>query len=221
MLIPGVECFDSSVPMPLMKLPMRTIILDLIGARVMFSPGSKLTPLVLSQTGVLSDIVAPSLLHTAGMKAAASAHPQARLWGPRGCRDKHPDIKWHAVLGVDPWPYEDEVTMVPVLGMPRFNENVFLYKAGRALLVSDLVFNMNDSRGFGAWLMLSLFGTYRRLGVSKLYLKFVKDRPALQASLSQIAALDFDHLIPSHGHILMDTGRARFFEAVRERGFQI
>lgn len=221
MAIAGLESIDSAVQMPLTKLPVRTVIVPVASGRVLLSPASTLTPEALLQAGPVTDIVAPNLFHTGGIKAASAAHPRARVWGPPGCREKQPDVTWHGLLGQDPWPQEGELPVFPVAGMPGFNEHVFLHKASRSLLVTDLVFNVVDARGVGAWLIFSLFGTHRRLGVSRLFMRFAKDRPAFEASLKAISALEFDHLLPSHGAVVMNEGRAALIGALRERGVRV
>lgn len=85
-------------------------------------------------------------------------------------------------------------------------------------MVTDLVFNITDASGLGPRLILSIFGTWRRLGVSRLFMKSVKDRAAFDASIARIVALGFEHLVPSHGHEVLSEGRPRLVEALRERG---
>ena len=123
-------------------------------------------------------------MHTAGMKAAAAAHPSARLWGPAGVREKHPELTWHGILGVDPWPFESELALLPIPGMPKVNESAFLHHASKALYLTDLVFNVTDPKGLAAWMFYSTFGIYRRFGVSKLFLRLAKDRSAFEAAIA-------------------------------------
>jgi glyoxylase-like metal-dependent hydrolase (beta-lactamase superfamily II) len=87
------------------------------------------------------------------------------------------------------------------------------------LLVSDLVFNIQEPRGIGAWLILGLFGTYRRFGASRLFLSAVKDRAAFLESLQRIAALDFAHVAPGHGSVVSEEGKQKLLAALRERGY--
>ncbi|KFA91844.1 hypothetical protein [Archangium violaceum] len=212
---------EVELQMPLMKLPVRTSLIELERARVLWSPASTLTEAQLRDMGEVTDIIAPNLLHGGGMKAAAAAHPRARLWGPVGIKEKFPELSWHGILGVDAWPYDDELRHVALRGMPDFNESVFLHHRSRVLLVSDLVFNIDESqsRGIGPWLILHLFGTYRRLGVSRLFLKQVKDRAAFQESIERIAALDFSHVAPAHGRVVSEEGKQKLLAALRERGY--
>lgn len=154
--------------------------------------------------------------HTGGIKAASAAHPNARLWGPAGVREKLSELKW-AVLGTEPWPFEDALRPMPIEGMPKFNEWAFLHPDSRTLLVSDLVFNITDPKGFGAPLIYSIFGTYRRFAVSRLFLRFVTDRAQFEASLKRLVALDFANLVPSHGDAVIGNAREQLVAALHER----
>ncbi len=214
-----LKFIEVEIQMPLMKLPVRTSLIELERARVLLSPASTLTEAQLRDAGEVTDIIAPNLFHTAGMKSAAAVHPRARLWGPVGIKEKLPELSWHGVLGVDAWPYDDELRHVALRGMPGFNESVFLHQRSRVLLVSDLAFNLEESRGIGAWLILSVFGTYRRFGVSRLFLRAVKDRAAFLESLQRIAALDFAHVAPAHGRVVSEEAKGKLLGALRERGY--
>lgn len=218
MSLPKTHFIETTLRSPLMQLPVRTVVFELEKARILYSPGSMLTSGQLREAGPVTDLVAPSLMHTAGMKAAAEAHPDARLWGPAGVREKHPERTWHGILGVDPWPFESELALLPLPGMPKLNESAFLHHASKALYLTDMVFNVSDPKGFLAWMFYRTFGIYRRFGVSKLFLKFTKDRPALEAAIAKLAGLDFLHVIPSHGEAVLNEGKPRLLAAFRERG---
>jgi hypothetical protein len=218
MSLPGLTFLESALQMPLMSLPVRSTVVQLSSARVLHSPGSKLTPEALRSAGAVTDIVAPSLLHLDGMPAAAAAHPGARLWGPAGCREKKPEVRWTGILGEDAWPHEAELSLLPLEGQPKLREWVLLHRPSRTLLVTDLVFNMQDAKGVGPWLILHLFGTWRKLGISRLFLKYAEDRAAFRASLARVLAEDFDNLVPAHGHVATGGARERLRAAMQERG---
>jgi hypothetical protein len=213
----SLSFLDTAKKMPLMQLPVRTVVIPLRDARVLFSPGSMLTTEQLRSAGEVTDIVAPSLFHTEGCAPAAAVFPNARLWGPVGAAQKHPALKWHGTLGVDAWPFEDELALLPLAGMSKMNETLALHRASRTLLATDLVFNIEQPSGAGAWLILNIFGTYRRFGVSRLFLKYVDDQAAFRTSLDRVVALDFDRLVPSHGAIVETDGKARLVAALKER----
>ncbi|MGA9525361.1 MAG: hypothetical protein WBV82_28135 [Myxococcaceae bacterium] len=217
MTLANTRFLETTLRSPLMQLPVRTVVFELDTARVLFSPGSRLTSEQLFEAGPVSDIVAPSLMHTGGMKSAAEAHPNARLWGPAGIREKHPELSWHGVLGETPWPFESELAHVPLAGLPKLNESAFLHHASKALYLTDMVFNISEPKGLLAWAFYWSFGIYRRFGVSKLFLRFAKDRSALERAAAEIAGLDFLHVIPSHGDPVLHDGKPRLLAAFRER----
>lgn len=212
---------DASRRMPLLDLPIRTTVIELEGARLLFSPASTLSKAQLDGLGEITDIVCPSLLHAEGMAAAAASHPRARLWGPAGIREKVPALTWHGIVGSDPWPWATELPFVEIAGQPEMNEIVFLHARSKSLLVTDLVFNIERPSGAGAWIILHIFGTWRRFAVSRLFLRYVKDRGAFGQSMKRIAALDFDAVVPSHGEVVASGGKARLLAALRERGFEV
>lgn len=205
-------------PMPLMKLPCRTTVLQLQNARILLSPASTLTGEHLREAGAVTDIVAPSLLHLDGIPAAASAHPTARVWGPAGAAEKLAGPAWQ-VLGAEPWPFETELAHVALEGMPKVQESVFLHRSSRSLFTTDLVFNILEPRGFGSWLILNVFGTHGRFGVSRLFAGMVKDKAAFERSLRAILALDFDRLVPAHGSVVETGAKAALTAALRQRGY--
>jgi glyoxylase-like metal-dependent hydrolase (beta-lactamase superfamily II) len=70
-----------------------------------------------------------------------------------------------------------------------------LHRGDRALLSADVFFNINGKLGEP----ISIF-TYD---------------PALnRQSMRKLAALDFDHLLPSHGPAIMKDGKARVQEFI-------
>lgn len=215
----GLEFVEVVKELPFLSLPVRTTVVQLGDARLLISPASALTPAQLRELGPISDLVAPSLLHAAGMPAAIAAFPAARRWGPVGAREKLRDIAWTHLLGVDAWPYEAELARVSIDGMPKINESVFLHRASRSLIVTDLAFNLVDAKGPGAWLFLHLFGTWRRFAVSRLFLSLLRDKSAFRASVQRIAALDFDNVAPGHGALVLGDAKSQLLEALRERGY--
>lgn len=207
-------------PMPLMKLPCRTTVIQLQGARILLSPASTLGVDHLREAGAVTDIVAPSLLHLDGVPAAAAAHPEARVWGPAGAAEKLPGPTW-LVLGAEPWPFDGELAYLALGDMPKVCESLFLHRASRSLFTTDLVFNILEPRGFGSWLILNVFGTHGRFGVSRLFAGMVKDKAAFERSVREILALDFDRLVPAHGSVVESGAKAALTAALHQRGYSL
>lgn len=213
-----LQYLHSVKRMPLMGLPVCTVVVPLREARVLISPGSMLTVEELRSVGAVTDIVAPNLLHTAGVPRAAEVFPGARLWGPVGAAAAKPAIRWNGELTESAWPFDGELTVIPLEGLPRIRESLFLHRASRTLIVTDLAFNMKDIGGLGAWIFLNLFGTYQRFAVSRLFAQGVRDSAAFEKSLERLFSHDFERVVVSHGAV-EEKGRQKLLDSLRERGF--
>ena len=217
----GLTFIDDYAKMPIMKLPVRTSVIEVNGGRVMFSPGSMMSEAQLKSAGEVTDIIAPSFWHTDGGPLAAKFHPKARLWGPPGMSEKHPKHTW-SVLGEDPWPHEGELRVFPLAGMPKVREHVLYHVPSKSLLVVDLAFNVTDAKGLGATVILKLLSdAYRRFAVSRILMMLVKDKAAFTASLKPIVALDLQHVVPAHGAVLDADAKNVLVAALRERGVAV
>jgi hypothetical protein len=64
-----------------------------------------------------------------------------------------------------------------------------------------------------------LFGTYRRLGVSRFFAKYITDRLAFEKSLTRVFSYDFENVIVSHGENILTNGKERLLNALAERDF--
>lgn len=209
---------ESNKKMPLMTLPVRATYVPLQMGGVLLSPGSGLTRDQLKKINIVTDIVAPNLFHCAGIKNACSVFPNAKRWAVQGAKETKPDVPWTDVLSEGKWPYQNELEVIPLMGIPDVNESVFFHKESKSLIVTDLCFNMDNVSGIGAWLILSLFGTYKKFAVSKYFIKFVRDKKAFEESLAKIFALQFDNIVVSHGANIVGSGKDKLLFALRDRG---
>lgn len=203
--------------MPLMELPLRSTVIPVKSGRVLYAPASTATNEELARLGDITDIVVPNLFHTEGAAVASAVFPQARVWGPAA----KPGFTPQSLLGQDPWPYTDELTLCELQGQPKFREFVLVHPASSSLILGDLAFNLLDAHGLGARIILGLFGTYRRFAVSRLFLRMVDDRAAFTRSLRALLEHDFTRVIPTHGAILEEDGREQLRRALALRGYTL
>ena len=171
--------------------------------------------------GKVTDIVAPNLFHHANITDAHRLFPDAVLWGIPGFQQKRPDIPWQQTLTPESWLYSDQLELFPIDGMPKFNEVVMLHKESRTLVTTDLCFNHIHGRGLGYAIAFRIFGTYRRFAVSRLFMGFVKDRPAMIRSVRNLMGKDFENVIMAHGENVGGDGKERLSTALRERGINL
>lgn len=211
---------ESEVQMPLMNLPVRSVIVTLEKSKLLISPGSMLTKEQLESLKDVTDIIAPNLLHSGGIPAAAKIFPLAKLWTTSLKRNPK-NINWTAELNEKTWNHQNELPMVLIQGMPKVKEVVFYHKETKSLIVTDLCFNLIGVSGIGPWIILNLFGTYKKFGISKLFAKFVKDTSAFEESISKIMKFDFENIIVSHGTNVMGGAKEKLQSALALRGFKI
>lgn len=210
---------SSSITMPLMKLPCTSTAIRTSRGVVLISPGKKIPEqaAALSKFGRVTDLVAPNLLHHVNLHLAQKEYSNATVWGAHGFKQKRPDVAWDKFLDRDSWTYADEIGIFPIAGMPKINESVFLHFESKTLIVTDLFFNLLDAKGIGAWMILNMFGTYRRFGISSLFLRAVEDKAEFKKSLHEIANCEFDSIVMGHGHPVTENAKEHFTTALKER----
>ncbi len=213
----NLVALESTIKMPLLKLSVCSVFASLRAGRILISPGSRLDSIQLKSLGMVSDIVAPNLFHSGGINQAAQIFPEAKIWGPRGAAKLKPHIKWTAELSNQNWPYQNELPMLELRGMPKINECVFIHLESKTLILTDLAFNLTKTEGFGAKLIFSMFGTYKKFATSRFFMSHVKDRTEFSNSLSELFKYDFANIIVSHGESIQGQAKERLRKALLER----
>lgn len=163
--------------------------------------------------GPVRHLVAPNSYHHMHMSAAALRYPDARVWAPQGLEKKQPNLRidGHLNPALD-WGGELETTAV--LGADGISEFVFFHRPSRTLLLTDLVFNMDDRATGITRFVLWVFGSLGRLARSRMWNLMIKDREAFGASVTRILELDFDRVVPAHGAIIESDAKAALTEAL-------
>lgn len=211
--------FESHIQMPLVQLGLRATYVRLQTATVLISPiaFSEEDLSVLSKMPP-NAIVAPNNFHHLYVNKAKTRFPAARLYGAPGLQEKRADVAWDQTLTPETWPYQDELPMVLVQGMPKYNEVVFFHRASKTLIVTDLMFNLQNQQGWQAKLLFGLMGTLNRPAVSRLFNLFTKDRQRARTSIQEILKFDFENIVMAHGEILRGNGKEIFRQACKARG---
>jgi hypothetical protein len=121
-------------------------------------------------------------------------------------------------LSLPPTEWQGHLEALPIAGMPGLNEHVFLHVPSRTLIVADLVFNVPTTAGAWVRLLLKLAsGLKAGPGVSRLFLKEVKDPTAFKQSLAKMMQWDFDRVIVGHGDIIERGGKETLARIFREK----
>jgi hypothetical protein len=215
--------FESEISLvgKMIILPVRSTIIKTSKGIVIISP-IKFTDEQFRQIeslGSVTDIISPSLLHHLFLPRAKNYFKEATVWGPPGCKEKLPEIKWSKILTKDTWPYENEIDLMIVNGCPEMNEVVFLEKRSKTLIVTDLVFNLTRPKGWGAPIMLRLLGTYKKFAVSRFIKKYLVDQKAFLNSVKNILNWQFTRVVMAHGEIVSVDGKNKFAVALETQGY--
>ena len=96
-------------------------------------------------------------------------------------------------------------------GIPSLRETVFYHEKTKALIITDLVFNMHHKMNFSTRLFTMLAGTYHKCNMSRLVKMSVKDKALLRSSLEEVFKLDFNEVILNHGE---DISKEVFIETL-------
>jgi hypothetical protein len=162
----------------------------------------------LDRIGRVRWVVGPSKVHHLFLGDYAGAHPTAELLGAPGLAEKRRDLRFHAVLGPAPVAaWGDRVLHHLFEGAPAVNEVVFLHRASRTLVLTDLAFNVPPGARNRARIFHWLVGATGRFGPHRILRAAIRDREAARRSLATILAWDFDRIIVTHGAVLEHGGR--------------
>jgi hypothetical protein len=214
-----IKHYETEIKMPFMVLPVRSTLVSIKNARILLSPGSKLPREEYKKLEEITDLVATNNFHVAGIKKALQYFPQATVWVPTDAKIdfESQNIK---ILGRDPWPYTDQIEILEVKGIPQVNEFLFYLKEQKSIYVTDLFFNLVNTSGWGAAIILRLLGTYKKFGFSRFLNKFVKDKDLFLTSLRPLKQWSMETLIPSHGEILSGPISQLIEKALSERNYK-
>ncbi len=161
----------------------------------------------LDALGPVRFVVAPNRFHHLQAGPYASHYPESQLHVAPGLEEKRRDLRVEAVLGDEAPPgWAGQIDQLVFQGFPIANEVVFLHRASRTLVLTDLAFNPGPAMPAPTRFFLRLGGNR---GLSPTYLErlLIRDRAAGRASLERILAWDFERVIVSHGDVLPAGGR--------------
>ena len=172
------------------------------------------TRAALDGIGPVRAVVAPNKVHHFFVGDYLTAYPQARAFAAPGLPEKRKDLRFDAVLDDTAAPeWAADVDQHLFRGSPTLSETVFLHRASRTLLLTDLAFNVPRDRTAGARLFYWLSGAAGRFGPHRLVRFFMRDRAAARASVKRVLEWDFDRITVTHGEVLESGGKKKFAAA--------
>jgi len=169
----------------------------------------------LGRIGEVQHVVAPNCFHDECLKEFQAEYPGAIFHAAPGLASQRRDLRF-APESLSDTPHPDWLGTLDqylIKGMPKFNEVIFLHRASRSLIITDIAFNFGPG---SSWLIKAVMlfnGGVGRLGPSNFCKSQIKDRSAARASLDTILAWDFDRIIVGHGRNVDTDGKGVFREA--------
>lgn len=201
------------------RLPLRMTVVRLASGEVVIHSPTKMDAALAARIEAIGPpraLIAPNAYHHLWLQAASNRFPNATVYASPALLGKRPELPLQPLQEHDPPAlFGDALQWVPLEGVPKIGELVFLHAPSRSLLVTDALFNIVQPANWQTRLTLSLIsGAQGKLGASRLWTLLTKDREALRASTERLLALDFDRLIPAHGDIIDTGAKARVSEAL-------
>lgn len=166
----------------------------------------------IDEIGPVKHLVAPNLFHHLHLKGVIERYPEATLYGVPGFEKKRPDLDFDHVLSSDaPVAWGGEFDQLLLKGAPSLNEMVFLHKPSGSLIVTDLVFNIQECKNWQSRLLFRLVGTYKRMAHSRSWRMIAKDKDALRKSVHKMLSWDFERVLMAHGEVVDQDAKSKLF----------
>jgi hypothetical protein len=218
LVAPGLRIARSSIRLgPGFELPLACSVVTLsTGGLALISPVAfdDASAAEVDALGPVEHIIAPNLLHHLHVASAMRRWPGAQAHGAPGLAAKRGDVGWATVLGEAP--IDGDLQAVALHGAPGVSEVALFHAPSRALILTDLVFNVHGPRGWLTPFVLRMMGAPAgSLAQSRAWrFLFVKDRAAASASARALVALRPEILVVAHGEPIERDASAKLERAL-------
>ncbi len=196
-----------------MIMPARATIVRLPGGELVIHSPLPIDDQVAAELASLGEVrflVAPNRLHWMFVKGAITRYPNARVIAAPGLERKLPDV------ALTPLPASgriegmgDDLRVQRIEGAPTMTEHALYHERSQSLIVTDLLFNVQRSKGFMAGLFLRLVGAHGKTAQSRVWRMVVADRVAAARSAAAVLSWDFERIVVAHGDVVSDAAHER------------
>ncbi|KAF6255327.1 hypothetical protein COO60DRAFT_1296641 [Scenedesmus sp. NREL 46B-D3] len=179
----------------------------------------------LQEAGQVCFIVAPNKHHTWWAAAMKATFPAALLVAPLGLAQQHQrlpvDVRITPLAGVQDmpgaWPAA-VLDVIPIQGLPFFDELALHHKPSSTLILTDMAFNFDEAclaaltprlalRAYLSW------AAQRPCCMTKPFRWLIKDAAAVKGGFDQIlATCEFDQVSMAHGSFISSGGKQAFLQ---------
>jgi len=164
---------DDSMSLAGTQLRLRMTIVKLANGGLWIHSPTALSPELMQETeglGSVSFIVGASNGHNIWLREWQDAFPDAVLYVSGGIPKKLKLTNYQVLDESHENIWEVDLAREYMLGVPFFNESVFLHKKTKSLIITDLIQNYSDERpsGLPGFVTKYIFEPYPVIAVSKL-----------------------------------------------------
>jgi len=204
------------------RLRVRTSVIRLGDGTLLVHSPSPPTPGLLRQVkdlGEVSWLVVPNCFHHLGTPAAAAAFPGAKVLSPKSAAARNPELRIDVdIHGSTFQKAVPEFELVPLEGVPFWDETLLYHRPTETLLGADVVMRADEKDHWSWRYAARVTGTWKRLRVPPDARKRLDDKEATSRSLQALQALPVRRLIIAHGDIIEEAPLAQLAEAWRLEG---
>lgn len=166
--------------------------------------------------GPVRAIIAPNLLHHLYVGEWMEAYPDALSYRAPGIAAKRPDLTFTHDLGTSfDQAFHADLLRLPIAGMPKLNESLFLHRQSGMLIATDFCFFMPEATGLTG-LFASVMGIKKKTRCEPLFRALVKDKAAFRASLHPLRTMEIRHLSMCH-HSVLSVGASEALQEVLDQ----
>lgn len=162
--------------------------------------------------GVLTTLIAPNIYHHLFLNNAAERYPEAHVFLTEGLPQKVRALPHGTIIDPGTFAFLAPELLVTTLQGSTTNESVFFHPSTRTLIVTDLVFNIQQGGLWTRW-MMKLNGGFGRLGPTKMLRASIQDDDAFRRSLEHLLAWDTERIIMAHGELVQRDGQKKLHDA--------
>lgn len=167
-------------------------------------------------------LLVPNCWHHLGAPAAAARFPEAKLVGPASALSRNAllrlDLDLHDGKFGELVP---EFEVLPLAGVPFWDETVLYHQPTRTLLGADIVCSAGGQDHFTWRLGARITGCYERVRVPPDARKKLEDKAAAARSLRAMLQRPAERLIIGHGDIIEQGCRDHLARAWRLEGVEV
>jgi len=207
-------------------LPVRMTVIRLPSGELLLHSPTRFTPVLraeLEQLGRVRHLVAPNSVHWTFLKDWQRAYPDAVTWAAAGLRKRSQVRKSgvrldHDLAAIAPAEWGGAIALENVPGGLGFRETALFHRPTRALILTDMVVNLEAKKVPAAVRPLVwLFGATAPDGMPPPYVRAIIKlrREAAAQAAARLLAMEPQRVIFAHGRWFERDGAARLRRSFR------